>query len=117
LKVITRLFPIFVGLNPLQIKYSLATTEQLKNVFHRFYPVSNSAKPGGIKGDPLTAAEVDDLAHQFTTAVPHSKYSIAQLQGYLLGWKNDPKGAVQGISAWIAERELEVTHPAKYGRQ
>ncbi|KAJ7908697.1 P-loop containing nucleoside triphosphate hydrolase protein, partial [Mycena leptocephala] len=101
----------------LKIKYSLATTEQLKNVFHRFYPVSNSAKPGRIKGDPLTAAEVDDLAHQFATAVPHSKYSIAQLQGYLLGWKNDPKGAVQGISAWIAERELEVTHPAKYGRR
>jgi hypothetical protein len=23
----------------------------------------------------LTAAEVDDLAHQFATAVPHSKYS------------------------------------------
>jgi hypothetical protein len=105
-----------LDLNLLKIKYSLAVTEQLKNVFHRFYPASNFAKPGGIKGDPLTASEIDDLAHQFATAVPHSKYSIAQLKGYLLGWKNDPKGAVEGISAWISEQELEATHSAKYGQ-
>ncbi|KAJ7670731.1 P-loop containing nucleoside triphosphate hydrolase protein [Mycena polygramma] len=102
----------------MKIKYSLAVTEQLENVFHRFYPIDNDpAHPFAIKGDGLTTAEIKDLAHQFATAVPHSKYSIAALQGYLLGWKNNPKGAVEGVSAWIAERDLEEKHSADRGPQ
>ncbi|KAJ6529327.1 P-loop containing nucleoside triphosphate hydrolase protein [Mycena capillaripes] len=99
----------------LKIKYSLAVTEQLENVFHRFYPVDTDS--AGLKSGGLTASEIGELARQFAAAVPHSKYSIAQLQGYLLGWKNDPSGAVQGIGTWIEERELEAKNSTTYGRQ
>ncbi|KAF7348721.1 p-loop containing nucleoside triphosphate hydrolase protein [Mycena venus] len=101
----------------MKIKYSLAMGEQLENVFNRFYPVNNdAANPPGIKSG-LTVSEIEGLARQFAAAVPHSKYSIAQLQGYLLGWKNDPKGAVQGIPSWIAQQEIEAMQSAKHGRQ
>jgi chaperone BCS1 len=103
---------------PSQIKYSLAMGEQLENVFHRFYPDDDDpANPSGINGGGLAASELEDLARQFAAAVPHSKYSIAQLQGYLLGWKNDPRGAVRGIPIWIAQQEGERIQSTEPGEQ
>ncbi|KAJ7155033.1 P-loop containing nucleoside triphosphate hydrolase protein [Mycena filopes] len=97
-----------------QIKYGLAVPEQLENVFHRFYPAENAtnpAHPWSAKGTGATTEEIHDMAREFAAAIPESKYSIAQLQGYLLGFKNDPKGAVQGITAWVADREREAKEP------
>jgi chaperone BCS1 len=87
-------------------------------VFHRFYPDDDDpANPSGINGGGLAASELEDLARQFAAAVPHSKYSIAQLQGYLLGWKNDPRGAVRGIPIWIAQQEGERIQSTEPGEQ
>ncbi|KAJ7148087.1 P-loop containing nucleoside triphosphate hydrolase protein [Mycena crocata] len=95
-----------------KIKYSLATKEQMENVFHWFYPTNS--KPtleegtSSLPRSDVSISETQNLASEFATAIPESKYSIAQLQGYLLGWKNNPTGAVQGISAWVTEREAEA---------
>ncbi|KAF8217472.1 P-loop containing nucleoside triphosphate hydrolase protein [Mycena galopus ATCC 62051] len=93
----------------MKIRYKLATNEQLENVFHRFYPGNDDvANPFGLKSGGLTPLEISELAQKFAAAIPQSKYSIAQLQGYLVGWKNDPQGAVQGIPTWIAQQEMEA---------
>lgn len=54
-----------------------------------------------------TAAEIAELAMQFADKVPEGRYSIAQLQGYLLSSKRNPHGAVKSIDEWVAEREKE----------
>ncbi|KAG8946876.1 hypothetical protein FRC04_011303 [Tulasnella sp. 424] len=54
-----------------------------------------------------TAAEIAELAKQFADKVPEGRYSIAQLQGYLLSSKRNPHGAVKSIHEWVAEREKE----------
>ncbi|KAJ7064329.1 P-loop containing nucleoside triphosphate hydrolase protein [Mycena amicta] len=104
----------------MQIKYSLSTSEQLKDVFHRFYPASSGdADTVDIPKiifkatSDITASDVDRLAEEFAAAIPQSKYSIAQIQGYLLGYKHDPVGAVEHIAAWAADveaRETELKH-------
>ncbi|KAK7059902.1 p-loop containing nucleoside triphosphate hydrolase protein [Favolaschia claudopus] len=95
----------------MKIKYSLAKTEQLENVFHRFYPVQEDlSKPVGVKSGDVVTTEIEKLAQKFASTVPHSRFSIAQVQGYLLGWKNDPLGAVENVPEWIAQQEAETMY-------
>lgn len=54
-----------------------------------------------------TVDEVAELAVTFAEKVPENRYSIAQLQGYLLCSKRDPRGAVKNIDEWVGEREKE----------
>ncbi|KAF8183323.1 P-loop containing nucleoside triphosphate hydrolase protein [Mycena galopus ATCC 62051] len=86
------------GRMDLKIQYGLATNEQLEQMFDRFYPYNE---------DILSELGLSGLAKQFAAAIPAARYSIAQLQGYLLNSKNDPEGAVTGIGAWIEAQEKE----------
>nr|GAT44320.1 P-loop containing nucleoside triphosphate hydrolase protein [Mycena chlorophos] len=108
------------GRMDLKIQYGLATTEQLEQMFDRFYPynpdLADDAGPSiGCYYDVairdrrvrLSAEELLDLGRKFAGAVPKSKYSIAQLQGYLLSSKNDPQAALAGIGAWMEAQERE----------
>ncbi|KAJ7148085.1 P-loop containing nucleoside triphosphate hydrolase protein [Mycena crocata] len=115
---IERLDPALIrpGRIDVKIKYSLATKEQLENVFDWFYPLDNmpaSREALGLSTSTEPWADVDmsetqNLARQFAAAIPESKFSIAQLQGYVLGWKNNPMGAVQGIAAWVEDQDAQV---------
>ncbi|KIO28444.1 hypothetical protein M407DRAFT_22340 [Tulasnella calospora MUT 4182] len=58
-------------------------------------------------GSVPTAAEIADLSIQFADKVPESRYSIAQLQGYLLCSKRNPRGAIMNLDQWLADREKE----------
>ncbi|KAF7332904.1 p-loop containing nucleoside triphosphate hydrolase protein [Mycena venus] len=105
------------GRMDLKIQYGLATYEQLEQMFDRFYPyhpdILSDLGPGigcyfsKTTGERLTAPTLSRLAKEFASAIPASRYSIAQLQGYLLTSKNDPEGAVAGIGAWIEAQEKE----------
>lgn len=48
-----------------------------------------------------TIEEIDELATSFGEKVPENKYSIAQLQGYLLCNKRDPRNAVKLFDEWL----------------
>ncbi|KAJ7721840.1 P-loop containing nucleoside triphosphate hydrolase protein [Mycena maculata] len=105
------------GRMDLKIQYGLATAEQLEQMFDRFYPYDQESLAefgpsigcyfSQTTGERLSSAGLAGLAKEFTEAIPPARYSIAQLQGYLLSRKNDPEGAVAGIGVWIAEQEKE----------
>ncbi|KAF7303960.1 Mitochondrial chaperone BCS1 [Mycena indigotica] len=97
----------------MQIKYNLATAEQLQDVFHRFYPSADKTGPDLPKMAfrPGPGIDVDALAEAFAQAIPQGKYSLAQIQGFLLGFKQDPAGAVRDVGTWAADvtaREAEL---------
>ncbi|KAJ7199026.1 P-loop containing nucleoside triphosphate hydrolase protein [Mycena pura] len=107
------------GRMDLKIQYGLATTEQLEQMFDRFYPYNpdladdagqaigcyySSTSPARER---LSASVLAVLAREFAMAVPANRFSIAQLQGYLLTWKNDPQAALAGIGAWIERQQKE----------
>ena len=54
-----------------------------------------------------TPQELDALAVEFAKLIPGEAFSVAELQGYLLNRKLDPKGAVDNISAWVKDQEEE----------
>ncbi|KAK6966527.1 p-loop containing nucleoside triphosphate hydrolase protein [Favolaschia claudopus] len=105
------------GRMDVKVQYGLATTEQLEQMFDRFYPYdpelpSSSKNTIGCyfsktTGERISAERLSALAKSFADAIPASRYSIAQLQGYLLTSKNDPEGAVEGIGGWIEKQEKE----------
>ncbi len=59
----------------------LATGEQAKRMFLKFYPTETS------------------MAQQFSEAVPNGTVSTAQIQGYLMGYKSDPLAAIQNVGS------------------
>jgi len=48
-------------------------------------------------------AAVSALASEFATKIPQYEYSPAEIQGYLLRYKQDPEKAVQNVEKWIME--------------
>ncbi|KAF7308268.1 Mitochondrial chaperone BCS1 [Mycena chlorophos] len=122
---IERLDPALIrpGRIDVKIRYSLATTEQLKDAFHRFYPCSSDSLAGADKSTSgahtqpkLARSEVEHLALEFAAAIPQDMFSVAQIQGYLLGYKKDPFGAVANVSAWVeAQRFGEEVR--RFGKQ
>ncbi|KAJ7036357.1 P-loop containing nucleoside triphosphate hydrolase protein [Mycena alexandri] len=105
------------GRMDLKIQYGLATNEQLEQMFDRFYPFNEDSVPelgpsigcyfSKTTGVRLSAPALAALAKDFAAVIPSGRYSIAQLQGYLLSSKNDPEGALEGIGAWIEAQEKE----------
>jgi chaperone BCS1 len=112
-------------MNSLQIRYNLASTTQVEQVFKRFYPAERFALPqflDDLSGNDLTSEimpstlklkryytskELDALAIEFAKLAADEMYSVAELQGYLLTNKWNPHGAVDGLSAWMNYQEEE----------
>lgn len=55
----------------------------------------------------LPPATVQRLAEQFADAVPANKYSMAELQGYLLTVRTKPYEAVANVGQWMIEMAEE----------
>jgi mitochondrial chaperone BCS1 len=48
-------------------------------------------------GDAMTSA----LAHRFAQAIPSGFFSVAEIQSYLLQYKNDPRSAFKNAEDWV----------------
>jgi hypothetical protein len=102
----------------------------VEQVFKRFYPPERFARPQPPEEpsskDPTSneepvrppgvahkleryysAEELDALAPEFAALTPTETYSVAELQGYLLNYKWDPQGAVDGMPQWMKGQEQE----------
>ncbi|KAJ7473600.1 P-loop containing nucleoside triphosphate hydrolase protein [Mycena galericulata] len=100
---------IRAGRMDLKIKYSLATTAQIKEVFKVFFRVSEDEHDasGSLPYTSYTAEDLERYADEFATEMPAHTYSIAQIQGYLLRKKRKPLRAAEGVAEWLAEQETE----------
>lgn len=118
----------------MKVEYNLSNKYQAAALFRRFYPAKHirlcDTYPSGsrlIDHPPAqsSVASQDDeglnvdvkqssLVHRilemsliFAEGVPHSEFTTAELQGYLLHHKKEPLMAVQNIGAWVNdERRL-----------
>lgn len=101
-----------------KIEYQLASQQQAHRLFIRFFPestypiaaISTVDKPAGAHEKH---GGMEQLANEFASAIPPDEFSMAELQGYLLGFRTAPAEAVHGIQAWVegerqARRDKEV---------
>ncbi|KAF9283066.1 hypothetical protein BGZ68_005586 [Mortierella alpina] len=66
--------------------------------------------------DTVRQQRTEELAAQFASAVPDQTFSIAQLQGFLMGYKKTPEMAVSHVHEFVRQAgSAEVSGTAKIG--
>ncbi|KAG9123555.1 hypothetical protein FRC07_014767, partial [Ceratobasidium sp. 392] len=85
------------GRMDVKIEYSHATQWQAEQLFCLFYPERSKEEKSSI----------ESMAKLFAEAIPPSRLSVAQLQGYLMRYKDRHEDAAQGVKDWV-EAELNV---------
>ncbi|KAF2827121.1 mitochondrial chaperone bcs1 [Ophiobolus disseminans] len=108
----------------LQIKFTLATSDQIQEIFRRMYSneadvkkpqngkkkTSTPKPPNQATGIAVTrpnfvalpAERLTEMSKQFADQLPEATFSPAEIQGYLLMKKTDPEGALAGVTEWKA---------------
>jgi chaperone BCS1 len=61
----------------------------------------------------LTRGQVTHLAKKFADAIPEREFSMASLQGYLMGYKTRPFDAVKEASSWVEKERSEQIRKQK----
>lgn len=100
------------------MQYKLATQAQAAALFLRFYPDTLAESPE--KFDSLLPADTEkhgnvdllEMSERFAASVPPHEFSTAEIQGFLLSFKHEPRRAVEEIGAWVenerADREARL---------
>ncbi|KAI8583676.1 hypothetical protein K450DRAFT_222254 [Umbelopsis ramanniana AG] len=91
---IERLDPALIrpGRIDVRILFENATQAQAAELFRKFYP-------------RIPEIEAAMMSKEFSSSIPDRQFSMAHLQGYLMGQKNDPVAAVTGITEWVQRHE------------
>ncbi|KAF9186824.1 hypothetical protein BGZ51_001745 [Haplosporangium sp. Z 767] len=77
---------------------------------------STSPPPSPKSAINLARQQTERLAAQFARAIPDQKFSIAQLQGFLMGYKKTPELAVEHVEEFVRlAGSVEVSGTAKIG--
>ncbi|KAG9690187.1 P-loop containing nucleoside triphosphate hydrolase protein, partial [Aureobasidium melanogenum] len=117
----------------MQIKFSYATTPQIKSLFLRMYTGDNIPTDTtktflstvGIKRDTeslasnedgealLTQDELEALSTRFAEKLPEGKFAPSDVQGYLLLYRKKPREAVDQVEAWRDAKLLEMAEKEK----
>ncbi|KAG8735632.1 hypothetical protein FRC10_010337 [Ceratobasidium sp. 414] len=90
-----RLDPALIrpGRMDVKIEYNYATQWQAEQLFRLFYPEQSGKEKSSI----------ESASKLFAEAIPPSRLSVAQLQGYLMRHKGRHEDAAQGVKKWIEE--------------
>ncbi|KDR80757.1 hypothetical protein GALMADRAFT_241190 [Galerina marginata CBS 339.88] len=76
-------------------------------------PVSFSGHTHRDRAPKLSASQVASLAAKFAHAIPEREFSMASLQGYLMGYKTRPYDAISGAPAWVEKERAEIAKRVK----
>ncbi|KAG0268848.1 hypothetical protein BGZ95_002287 [Linnemannia exigua] len=122
-------------------KFGKATQSQAEELFIKFFPQPVNTDPfftsttatttppplGGRRASvdykvpsssslSKTKGEIERMAAQFSKVIPDQKFSIAQLQGFLMGYKKTPELAVKHANEFVRQAgSAEVSGTAKIG--
>jgi chaperone BCS1 len=106
----------------LQIKFTLATQDQIRDIYMKMYKVNgnmknrtqtdhptacnnNSSEYSHMDGNNLVqCTELEDMATQFACNIPSGVFSQAEIQGLLLKWRTDPEGVLKDVETWKVEQ-------------
>lgn len=90
------------------LQFHNATKTQARDLFLHFFPppklhVSTSDQSQKTEDKSEITEELDriQLAQQFADCIPDGRYSVAALQGFLMGYKGQPGKAVEVFPTWV----------------
>ncbi|RDK39582.1 BCS1-like ATPase [Aspergillus phoenicis ATCC 13157] len=67
--------------------------------------VKKSTIGDGMEERPPVSDKIVRLAKDFAAGIPAGEFTAAEVQGYLLNYKDDPEGAIAGIGGWLERTE------------
>lgn len=67
----------------------------------------------GLRPPRLPPRELDELAERFAAAVPEGEFSMATLQGHLMGFKTRPFDAVTAVPGFVERERAAVKRVAQ----
>lgn len=85
---ITDMYAFTAGRIDVRVHFGNATQSQAAELFGKFYP-------------DLEATKAQQLASEFAAQIPDKVFSMAHLQGFLMGHKGDPEASVREIGDWV----------------
>jgi chaperone BCS1 len=106
----------------LQIKFPLATQDQIREIYMNMYKVNrkvenetqndrpsasndNLPKHSHVEGkDSVQPTELENMAMQFACSIPPGVFSQAEIQGLLLKRRTDPEGVLKDVGTWKVEQ-------------
>jgi len=93
-----------------QVKFGLASTTQIRELFKRMYTTFDTVSSLEVEATekPLLSSrpELEQMATDFAAKIPPDEFSPAEIQGFLLRIKKEPRRALAEIESWMtAQRE------------
>ncbi|KAI9323307.1 hypothetical protein BX666DRAFT_2022062 [Dichotomocladium elegans] len=79
-----------------RVHFGNATQSQARELFQKFYP-------------RLEPDASDTLSAAFADQIPELEFSMAHVQGFLMGHKNDPEGAAKQVSQWVKRHKQNAS--------
>jgi chaperone BCS1 len=105
----------------LHIRFELPSHEELRSLFLSIYrdtpldvawsesPLETEKDNEKIevqnKGNLPTGAELEALADSFSKRIPQGRFSVAEVQGFLLRYKRQPHEACEKVGEWVEEMD------------
>ncbi|OJJ31666.1 hypothetical protein ASPWEDRAFT_45633 [Aspergillus wentii DTO 134E9] len=87
----------------MHVQFDLPSHEELHSLFLSMY--SDVPEIAEAKEKPES---LDELATRFAESVPEKQHSLAEVQGFLLRFKRDPKEACSNVTGWVEEMQEEL---------
>ncbi|KAJ6001197.1 hypothetical protein N7481_001606 [Penicillium waksmanii] len=86
-------------------RFGLPSQEELRNLFLSIYSdvFQNTAAPTGQENGQTE--KLNELAGHFAGRLSEGRFSLAEVQGFLLRYKRQPDEACDNISSWVKEME------------
>lgn len=102
-----------------KLEFQLASRDlcatMFRNIFQVYTPsevgsaqVAASSTQGGLsEKDGSTAIDLQDVAKVFAGKIPPGTFSPAEVQGYLLRYRDSPEDAVADVESWVETSQAE----------
>lgn len=89
----------------MRIRFELATSKQAGDLFMRTYVNDKPTPDQVIKEDKETLGndELKEMALAFSSEVPDLTLSPAEIQGFLMNWKKEPREALARAKQWVED--------------
>jgi chaperone BCS1 len=99
----------------LEVAFSRAPNLQIQQLFLALYQISqqpyksplaertNKTSDAIHNAEPMDAQKLSQLAKQFSDKIPENMLSPAEIQGFLMRWKDNPRGACENVEKWTQE--------------
>lgn len=94
----------------IHIRFELPSHEELRDLFLSIYSDVYQNAAVSIGDKKRETERLYDLAVRFASCLPERRFSIADVQGFLLQYKRQPEEACGHVKSWVEEMEYGGLH-------